>query len=100
MTWRGYHLPVFEWDTWKADENRAKHGVAFGEAATVFFDGIARSQPDGEHSSALERRYRIVGMSESGRLLVVAYTERGEKLRIISARRATRSEREDYEESE
>ena len=91
---------MFEWDGWKAEENERKHGVSFDEAGTVFYDSLARSQPDHEHSTAAEQRFLMLGKSASGRLLVVAYAERGAKLRIISARRATRSEREDYEESE
>lgn len=87
---------MFEWDSAKEAENLAKHGVSFGEACTVFLDALALRQPDEEHSHE-ELRYLMFGQSERGRLLVVAFAERGENIRIISARCATRWEREQYE---
>jgi len=87
----------FEWDLEKAAANLRKHGVAFAEAATVFGDPLSTTFPDPDHSLA-EQRYVTVGMSADRRLLVVAHTEHGDSIRIISARRATRRERRWYEE--
>jgi uncharacterized DUF497 family protein len=86
----------FEWDPEKAQRNEARHGVSFKEAATVFGDPLSLDFDDPDHS-AEELRGLIVGQSEQGRLLIVAYTERGRKMRIISAREVTRGEREQYE---
>jgi hypothetical protein len=88
---------MFEWDPDKAAENLSKHGVSFEEASAVFGDSLALSQPDEEHSEA-EPRFRMIGYSDRGRLLVVAYAERGEEIRIVSARRATSRERQQHEE--
>lgn len=87
----------FEWDTAKAAENLAKHGVSFEEAATVFRDRLSATGADPDHSVG-EERFITFGVSTSGRLLVVAHTERGDTIRIISARLATRGERKIYEE--
>ena len=87
----------FEWDEKKADGNRRKHGVSFEEAATVFGDPLAAIFDDQEHSADEEREI-IVGHSERGRLLLVSFTVRGEAIRLISARKATKQERRDYEE--
>ena len=88
----------FEWDQAKAAANRAKHGTSFNEAATVLGDSLGWTYPDDEHSE-VERRWITIGESEGGRLLVVAHTDDGEgTIRIISARRATRKEREFYGE--
>jgi uncharacterized protein len=87
---------VFEWDDDKAEANRRKHGVSFVEAASAFFDGLGLVQPDEVHSDE-EPRQLLLGRSDRGRILVVAYTERADRLRIISARRATALEREDYD---
>ena len=87
----------FEWDEKKAKANAAKHGVNFGEAATVFGDRLSLTIPDPAHSQT-EERIIILGKSHAGKLLVVVHTERGENLRIISARRASRRERKNYEE--
>ena len=87
----------FEWDPAKASENLAKHGVSFEEAATVFRDTLSVTGADPDHSID-EERFIIFGMSTSGRLLVVAHTERGDIIRIISARLATSGERKIYEE--
>lgn len=88
----------FEWHADKAASNARKHGVTFDEAMTVFADPLAAIFDDDEHS-AEEKREIIVGHSAKGRLLLVSFTERGEAVRIISARRATKRERKDYEES-
>lgn len=87
----------FEWDPVKERANLQKHGVAFEEASTVFLDTFSLTGDDPDHSYA-EDRFVTFGLSSVGRLLVVAYTERGERIRIISARPATRSERKLYEE--
>lgn len=86
----------FAWDSDKATRNLRKHKVTFNEAATVFGDflGITISDPD---HSADERRHITVGTSSRGRLLIVAHAQRGEGVRIISARTLTRRERITYE---
>jgi len=89
----------FEWDDNKAHLNLRNHGVGFDEAVTVFVDPLARIFDDEVHSTA-ERREIIVGHSLRGRFLLVGFTERSDTTRIISARRATRKERNDYEENE
>lgn len=88
---------VFTWDPNKAAENVRKHGVGFREAATVLEDPLSTTFPDQEHSEA-EPRFLTIGMSALDRLLVVAQTEEHDTIRIISARRATRRERNFYEE--
>jgi uncharacterized DUF497 family protein len=87
----------FEWDPAKAAENFAKHRVSFQEAATVFRDTLSATGLDPDHSID-EERFVIFGVSTSGRLLVVAHTERDDTIRIISARPATPAERKIYEE--
>jgi uncharacterized DUF497 family protein len=86
-----------EWDPAKAESNVSKHGVTFSEAATVFRDPLSATAPDPDHSDE-EERWLIIGESESGRLLIVAHTERGDTIRIISARELTRAERRAYAE--
>jgi len=88
----------FEWDEEKAARNLAKHGVSFLEAATVFGDPLSDTFDDPDHSVA-ERRFLIIGMSQEGRMLIVAHLDDGEIVRIISAREPTRGERELYEEN-
>ena len=88
----------FEWDENKAASNLLKHGVSFEEAATVFGDPLSDTFDNPDHS-AEERRFVIIGASEQGRMLIVAHTDDGETVRIISAREPTRGEREFYEES-
>jgi len=88
----------FEWDESKAKANLAKHGVSFEEASTVFGDPLALTIPDPAHSQ-VEDRWIVLGRSHQRKLLVVVHTERGDNIRIISARRASRRERKDYEES-
>jgi len=87
----------FEWDPAKAAANLAKHGVSFEEAATVFRDTLSVTGSDPDHSVD-EERLVIFGLSANGRLLVVSHTERGDTIRIISARTAASSERKIYEE--
>jgi uncharacterized protein len=89
---------VFEWDDWKGRENERKHGVSFDEASSVFDDSLAKIFPDEDHSNG-EEREMIVGHSVLDRLLVVSFTERvRSRIRVISARRATRREQTAYEE--
>ena len=87
----------FEWHGRKAKANVAKHGVSFEEAATVFADPLSLTIPDPDHSQ-VEQRFIILGKSHAGKLLVVVHVERGNNLRIISARRASRWERKHHEE--
>jgi uncharacterized DUF497 family protein len=87
----------YEWDARKAAANRAKHRVSFEEAATVFRDLLSQTGADPDHSVA-ENRFVTFGLSARGRLLVVAHTEQGDTIRIISAREATARERAIYEE--
>ncbi|MCO5170047.1 MAG: BrnT family toxin [Planctomycetes bacterium] len=89
----------FEWDPRKAMANERKHGVTFLEASTVFADPLASTIPDPRHSDD-EDRFVTLGASRSARLLVVSYTERGDTIRIVGARVATRRERKAYEEAE
>lgn len=86
----------FQWDTRKAEENLRKHRVSFQEASTVFSDFLSLTIPDPLHSE-VEERLVIIENSEQQRLLVVVHTERGDVIRIISARRATSYERNTYE---
>jgi len=88
----------FEWDSKKAKRNLRKHKVSFEEAATVFGDPLSLTIEDPLHSEN-EERFVIIGESNKRRLVVVVHTERGDKIRIISARLATPHERHDYEES-
>lgn len=88
----------FEWNAAKATSNLRKHGVSFSEAASVFFDPLSATGDDPDHSLD-ERRFVTFGMSSSGRLLVVAHSQHDDTIRIITARIATRGERELYEES-
>lgn len=85
----------FEWDPKKARINLAKHGVSFKEAATAFGDPLSMTQFDPDHSEA-EDRFVLLGATSRGRLVVVSHTERGARVRIISARVATRRERRTY----
>ena len=87
----------FEWDGNKAEANLSKHGVSFDEAKTVFDDPLYIDFYDPDFSDE-EDRYIIIGESQQRRLLIVSYTERNHKIRLISAREVTKREREDYEE--
>ena len=89
---------VFEWDSRKARSNDRKHGISFDEAISVFSNSLARIFPDDEHSKE-EVREIIIGHSATKRLLLVCFTEPApDRVRIISARRATKAEQHDYEE--
>ena len=88
----------FEWDPRKAAANVVKHKVSFEEAATVFGDPFGRIMSDPRHSLR-EERFALLGLSQDRRLLAVMYADRAYSVRIISARRATRRERKDYEEA-
>lgn len=87
----------FEWDPAKAKLNLRKHGVAFKEAASTFKDPLGITVYDPDHSEE-EDRFITFGRSASGRLLMVAHADRGDRIRIISSRELTRVEREAYEE--
>ncbi len=88
----------FEWDPNKAEANLAKHGVSFEEAMTVFADPLARIFPDEEHSVD-ELREIIIGHSAGHQLILAYFTGIDDRVRIFSARKATRRERKDYEEN-
>jgi uncharacterized DUF497 family protein len=88
----------FEWDAAKAETNLKEHGVSFDEATTVFRDTLSITISDPNHSGS-EDRFIDIGMSHRMQLLVVSYTERQDRIRIISARRATRAERKSYKET-
>ena len=87
----------FEWDLQKAAKNLAKHGVSFEDAATVFGDPLGRIESDPRHSLS-EERFVLVGLSRGQRFLAVMFADRRDAIRLISARRATRRERREYEE--
>ena len=94
----------FEWNPAKAETNRRKHGVSFEDAAGLFLDPLAISEPDDEHSEA-EERWVTIGRDGRGRVLVLVHTFRessakGRKIRIISVRKATKREVRQYEEIE
>ncbi len=87
---------IFEWDEKKANGNLKKHGVSFDETATVFRDPLSLTVVDSLHSET-EHRFTDIGLSDQGRLLVVSYTERASRIRIISSRLALPAERKEYE---
>jgi uncharacterized protein len=90
---------IYEWDPRKATRNDRKHGVSFEEAATVFLDPLAVTFDDPDHSLD-EQRFITFGQSNRRRVLVIAHRDVGdERIRIISARKATRGERHGYEEA-
>lgn len=88
---------LFEWSLEKADANWRKHRVTFREAMTVFADPLSRTVFDPDHSVD-EHRCVTIGRANSRRLLVVIHTDRGERIRIVSARAATKSEQRGYED--
>jgi len=90
---------IFEWDPDKAAVNLTKHGVSFEEAATVFEDPLAETFDDPDHSDS-EERFLTFGMSRQRRALVVAHCDRGERVRIFSARPMTRREKRQHEEGQ
>jgi uncharacterized DUF497 family protein len=85
----------FEWDPKKAKRNLDKHGVSFEEAATAFGDPQSLTDFDPDHSED-EERFVLLGATHAGRLVVVVHTDRGESVRLISARIATKRERRTY----
>ena len=87
---------IFEWDEEKAGNNEEKHGVGFREGKTVFNDPFAVTVPDPDHSEC-EDRWIDIGFTSKGRLIVVWYTERDDRIRIIGCRKATKGERSCYE---
>lgn len=89
---------LFEWDPNKARTNIEIHGISFDEASTAFKDTLSLTIHDPLHSDE-EDRFILIGNSHENRLLVVVHTERGNRIRIISARKATKKERKQYEES-
>jgi hypothetical protein len=89
---------LFEWDAHKARKNEETHGVSFDEASTVFRDTLSLTIHDPLHSD-VEDRFILIGSSFKNRLLVVVHTERGENIRIISARKATKKERKQYDKN-
>ena len=86
----------FQWNAAKAESNIKKHGVAFEESLTVFYDPLAATFVDSQHSEG-ERRLITIGLSAAGRLLVVCHTDRARSVRLISARVATKRERKRHE---
>ena len=89
---------LFAWDQKKAATNLVKHGISFEQAVTVFDDPLSDTFPDSDHSLQ-ENRFIIIGSAKSGKILVVAHTDDGALVRIISAREATYRERKSYEEN-
>jgi uncharacterized DUF497 family protein len=90
---------LFEWDLMKARGNLTRHAISFDEASTVFRDPFSMTVADPLHSEG-EERFVLIGQSQRGRMLVVVHMERGDRIRIISARLATSKERKRYEKNE
>jgi len=88
---------TYEWDAKKAKGNRRKHRISFEDAATVFLDPLALTFPDPDHSMGEEREITI-GRSGRQQVVFVSHCPRGDRVRIISARKTTRGERKQYEE--
>lgn len=88
----------FEWDPDKAELNLRKHDISFAEAGTVFGDDLAVTVPDPDHSLD-EDRFITIGWSNRRRLVMVSHTDRNNRVRIISARELTKTERKEYEEA-
>jgi uncharacterized protein len=97
MSERAPNVGLVEWDPRKAKSNEKKHGVSFLEAVSVFGDPLDVTFADLLHSQE-EERFITIGQSFKGQILYIAYTTRGGRVRIITARKATRQERRDYEE--
>ena len=87
----------FEWDSKKSQSNKRKHGITFEEASTIFGDPLSITIDDSAHSIG-EDRFVTIGTSVNDKLIVVAHTERNDIIRIISARKATRNEKRQYEQ--
>jgi hypothetical protein len=88
---------TFEWDPTKDEANRTKHGVSFREAISAFMDPLSITIPDPDHSLE-EERFLLLGENHRGQLLVVSHTDRQDRIRIISVRKADRRERKEYEQ--
>ena len=89
---------IYQWDPKKAKANLREHGVSFDEAASVFLDPLAVTFPDPDHSGE-EFREITIGHSARQRVVFLSHTKRGDHTRLIGARKATRAERKQYEES-
>ena len=89
----------FRWNPRKAISNARKHGVGFPEAMTAFADPLSITMPDPDHSAG-EERFLLVGSTAARRLVVVAHSEHGDEIRLVSVRPVTRHERETYEEGD
>lgn len=89
---------TFEWDPLKDETNRRKHGVSFTEAISAFMDPLSITIPDPDHSIE-EERFLLLGENHKGQLLVVSHTDRHDRIRIISVRKADHRERKEYEQA-
>ncbi len=89
---------LFQWDPNKARANERKHGISFNEASSAFGDPLSLTIYDPDHSRH-EKRYILIGETMSRRLIVISHAEKGNMIRIISARPATKRERKTYEEN-
>ena len=87
----------FDWDQWNVQKNEIKHGVSRLEAESAFYDPRLRLFEDEKHSTAREPRYVLYGRGLEGRVLMVGFTLRGKRVRVITARSASRRERRIYE---
>ena len=101
MSWHlGWGMALgFEWDPLKSRKNEKKHGVSFHEGMTAFADKFSYTISDPEHSVE-EYRFLLLGLGSSGNLMVISHTERGDRIRIISVRRATKQECELYKQGQ
>ena len=88
---------VFDWDQWNVQKNEEKHGVSRLEAESAFYDSRVRLFADRQHSSTRETRYVLFGRSLEARVLMIGFTHRGRRVRVITARPASRKERKIYE---
>lgn len=88
---------TFDWDQWNIQKNERKHGVSRLEAESTFYDPRLRLFQDEQHSTIREPRYVLYGRSLEARVLMVGFTRRGRKIRVITARPASRKERRIYE---
>lgn len=87
----------FDWDQWNIQKNEVKHGVSRLEAESAFYDSRYRLYRDAKHSTSREARYILYGRSLENRVLMVGFTARGARVRVITARAASRKERQIYE---
>lgn len=88
----------FDWDQWNVQKNEIKHGASWREAESAFHDSKHRIFKDIQHSTSLEQRYVLYGRSMENRILMIAFTKRRDKVRVISARPASKKERAKYED--